>query len=93
MHELRRRNGKLQRDLVHAELSRIETLQRRWNALPFVERAIIAKASPDLTLFFRPHRMGARPVQGDRANVAASGAPSNPVRQVPGNTHSSSTRD
>ena len=93
MHELRRRNGKLQLDLVHAELRRIETLQKKWNALSFAQRAIIAKASPDLTLFFRPHRMGTRPVQRNRANVAASGAPSNPVRQVPGNTHSSSTRD
>ena len=93
MHELRRRNGKLQLDLIHAELRRIETLQKKWNALTFAQRAIIAKASPDLISFFRPHRMGARPVQGDRANVVASGAPSNPIRQVPGNTHSGFTRD
>ena len=60
MHELRRRNGELQRDLVHAELRRIETLQRKWNTLTFAERAMIAKASPDLTLFFQPRRLGPR---------------------------------
>ena len=60
MHELRRRNGELQHDLVHTELRRIETLQRKWNALTFAERAMIAKASPDLTLFFQPCRLGAQ---------------------------------
>jgi hypothetical protein len=71
MHELRRRKGALRRDLVHAELRRIDTLQRKWNALTFADRAMIAEASPDLTLFFQPHRMGARPVQRDGANVDA----------------------
>ena len=53
---------RLQRDLVHAELRRIETLQRKWNALTFAERAMIAKASPDLTLFFQPRRLGAQTI-------------------------------
>lgn len=76
MHELHARSGELQRDLVFAELRRIETLQRKWNALTFAERAKIAKASPDLTLFFQPRRMGARPVQRDGANVDACSASS-----------------
>jgi hypothetical protein len=39
---------------VHAQLKKIETIQRRWNALSISERAAIAKHSPDLTSFFRP---------------------------------------
>jgi hypothetical protein len=70
MHDLRRRSGILQRDLVLAELRRIETLQRKWNALTYVERAMIAKATPDLTLFFQPRRLGAQTKACTKSNNA-----------------------
>jgi hypothetical protein len=47
-------------NVIRAELRRIETLQRRWNALTLAERARIANASPDLTLFFQPRRLSAQ---------------------------------
>ena len=40
---------------LHAELSRIASLQSEWNALSMHERATIAMASSDLSLFFRRH--------------------------------------
>ena len=59
-------------------------------ALSYAERAMIAKTSPDLTLFFQPHRIGAR-----RCNALARKrgdyAASSPLLQVAGNTNSSST--
>ena len=42
------------RQKLHAELKRIASLQSEWNALSMPERARIAVASPDLSLFFRP---------------------------------------
>ncbi len=64
MHELRRRNGELNVIWSIAELRRIETLRRKWDALTFAERAIIAKASPDLTLFFQPRRRYSTAIRG-----------------------------
>ena len=78
-------------DLVHAELRRIKGLQSNWNALSYAERAMIAKTSPDLTLFFQPYRMGARPLQRAGAKVEAYDAASRPLLQVAGNTNSNST--
>ena len=43
---------------VHAQLQKIETIQRRWNALSVSERAAIAKHSTDLTSFFRLEKLG-----------------------------------
>ena len=49
MHVSRKSHQKL-----HAELKRIAALQKEWNAFSMPERARIAMASPDLSLFFRP---------------------------------------
>jgi hypothetical protein len=43
------------RQKLHAELKRIASLQSEWNALSMPERARVAVASPDLSLFFRPN--------------------------------------
>ena len=40
-------------DKARDELNAIESRQREWNALSAAERASVAKASPDLSLFFR----------------------------------------
>ena len=32
-------------------------MQKKWNALTLRERTLIARASPDLSLFFQPRRM------------------------------------
>ena len=47
------RASKKSRQKLRAELKRIETLHREWNALSVTERAWIARATPDLSLFFR----------------------------------------
>jgi hypothetical protein len=48
---------KLRPEYVRAELRRIEIMQKKWNALTLRERTLIARASPDLSLFFQPRRM------------------------------------
>jgi hypothetical protein len=45
--------SKKSRQRLRAELKRIRILQCQWNALSVAERAWIARASPDLSLFFR----------------------------------------
>jgi hypothetical protein len=50
---------KLGPECVGAELRRIEIMQKKWNALTLCERALIARASPDLSSFFQPRRMSA----------------------------------
>ena len=74
MHEMRRRNGQPQPDQLYAELRRIEALQRKWNALTFAERAMIARVSPDLTLFFQPRRFGTQATATAKSNNAADAA-------------------
>lgn len=49
------RASKKSRQKLRAELKRIEALHCEWNALPVAERAWIARATPDLSLFFRRH--------------------------------------
>ena len=49
------RASKKSRQKLRAELKRIKALHREWNALPVAERAWIARATPDLSLFFRRH--------------------------------------
>ena len=40
---------------LRAELYRIDALRCQWNSFSVAERVLIARASPDLSLFFRRH--------------------------------------
>ena len=51
--------SKKSRQRLRAELKTIEILQCQWNALSVAERAWSARASPDLSLFFRRGVAGA----------------------------------
>jgi len=61
---------------LHSELQTIQAVQDHWNRLSVADRAAVAKASPDLTLFFRVPRKKthAAPASVDENASACPGA-------------------